>query len=140
MAASTPAKKKRKEAEIQKVDQLIEKMTHSLEQTENDLKARRESENDFYRMIGKRAAKLSPECQQWMEDEVWDILRAAQKKDSLASKSSTQSSTSSSQASTSTQPSTSIATAPSSIPRNREDRNLFSFIHNSIPFNQNVPN
>ena len=86
VVATTPAKKRqKKERSTGKLDELIDKMAQSLEQTEKQIKERKES-NEFYTMIGKRAATLSDDTQRWMEDQVWALYRRAEEMDRQTSK------------------------------------------------------
>lgn len=118
---STPKTKKIKKSkeDTSKLDDLIFRMADSLEKTENEIKERKDAEkNDFYAMIGRRAAKLSTSTQQWMEDEVWSLYRKAQRMDNAPS---------------AEEPSTSQENKSPSNSSHAE-RNVFSFLHNSVHF------
>ena len=58
-------------------------MAQSLEDTDKELKERRENESncDFYLMIGRRVGKLSQETQEWMEGEMWELYERAKRRD-----------------------------------------------------------
>ena len=93
-------------------------MADSLEKTENEIKNRKEAEkNDFYVMIGKRAAKLSTSTQ-WMEDELWALYKWAQRRDKAAAPE---------------EQSTSQENEPH-VDNYKTDRNVFSALQSSVHF------
>lgn len=119
VVTSTPKVIKKNRRDTSKLDELIAKMADSLEKTENEIKEKKEAEkNDFYAMIGRRAAKFSASTQQWMEDEVWAVYKRAQRRDTVAA---------------AEKPCTS---QENQLPCNNSqaDRNVFNVLHNSINF------
>jgi hypothetical protein len=75
--------RKKEKAKNEKLDEFINKMSKSVEDTDKELLAWKEDsvKLDFFMMIGRRVSKLSTSTQEWMEEEMWALYERAKRRD-----------------------------------------------------------